>query len=134
LNRQEWLYDEGDDATKAVYISKMDDIRFIAGPIVQRYMDKVEAERQAVQKAEDEKAAKKKEELEAKRKAAEEAKKAAEEAKKAAEEAKKAAEEAKKAAEPKKEQATEDEEMKDADVETLKPDGVEEPGEGEAKK
>jgi len=120
LNRQEWLYDEGDDATKAVYISKMDDIRFIAGPIVQRYMDKVEAERQAVQKAEDEKAAKKKEELEAKRKAAEEAKKAAEEAKKAAE--------------PKKEQATEDEEMKDADVETLKPDGVEEPGEGEAKK
>jgi len=127
LNRQEWLYDEGDDATKAVYISKMDDIRFIAGPIVQRYMDKVEAERQAVQKAEDEKAAKKKEELEAKRKAAEEAKKAAEEAKKAAEEAKKAAE-------PKKEQATEDEEMKDADVETLKPDGVEEPGEGEAKK
>ncbi len=127
MNRQEWLYDEGDDATKAVYISKMDDIRFIAGPIVQRYMDKVEAERQAVQKAEDEKAAKKKEELEAKRKAAEEAKKAAEEAKKAAEEAKKAAE-------PKKEQATEDEEMKDADVETLKPDGVEEPGEGEAKK
>lgn len=93
----------------------MDDIRFIAGPIVQRYMDKVEAERQAVQKAEDEKAAKKKEELEARRKADEEAKKAAE---------------------PKKEQATEDEEMKDADadVETLRPDGVEEPGEAEAKK
>lgn len=110
---QEWLYDEGDDATKAVYVSKMDDIRFIAGPIVQRYMDKVEAERQAVQKAEDEKAAKKKEELEAKRKADEEAKKAAE---------------------PKKEQGKEDEEMKDADVETLRPDAVEEPGDGEAAK
>lgn len=93
----------------------MDDIRFIAGPIVQRHMDKVEAERQAAQKAEDEKAARKKEELEARRKADEEAKKAAAAAA---------------AAEPKKEQ--QDEEMKDVDVETLRPDGVEEPGDGEA--
>ncbi len=106
---QDWLYDEGDDATKAVYVSKMDEIRFIAGPIVQRYMDKVEAERQAVQKVEEEKAAKKKEEMEAK---------------------KKAEEEAKKAAEPKKSEK-EDEDMKDADV--LRPDAVEEPSEGDKK-
>ncbi|KAI9825999.1 MAG: Heat shock protein hsp88 [Sarea resinae] len=99
---EDWLYDEGEDATKAIYVAKMDEIRFVAGPIVQRYMDKVEAERQAV--------------LEAQEKAAA--------AKKADEEARKAAEaEAKKASEPE----TKDEEMKDA--ESIKPDAVEEPGE-----
>lgn len=46
---EEWLYDEGEDATKAVYIAKMDEIRAVAGPIVQRYFDKVEEERQAAQ-------------------------------------------------------------------------------------
>lgn len=92
----------------------MDEIRFVAGPIVGRYMDKIEEERQAVLKAEEEKAAKKRAEAEAK---------------------KKAEEEAKKAAEPKKAEgangATEDTDMKDADV--IQPDGVEEPNE-EAKK
>ncbi|KAI9715604.1 MAG: Heat shock protein hsp88 [Candelaria pacifica] len=97
---EDWLYDEGEDATKAVYVAKMDEIRFVAGPIVQRYLDKVEADRQAILKAQEEAAAAKKAELEAKR----------------ATEA-----EAKKAAEPK------DEEMKDAD--TVKPDAVEEPAE-----
>lgn len=53
----------------------MDEIRFVAGPIVARYMDKVEEERQAAQKIEEEKAAKKKADLEEQRKAAEEAKK-----------------------------------------------------------
>jgi len=101
---EDWLYDEGDDATKAVYVSKMDEIRFVAGPIVQRYLDKVEAERQAVLKVQEEAAAKKREEAEAK---------------------KKAAEEAKKAAEPKKD----DVEMKDADGEAVKPSEVEEPAE-----
>ena len=57
----------------------MDEIRFIAGPIIQRYREKVEAEREAVRKAEEEAAAKKRAELEAQKKAAEEAKKAAEE-------------------------------------------------------
>ena len=82
----------------------MDEIRFVAGPIVQRYLDKVEAERQAVLKAQEEAAAKKREEAEAK---------------------KKAEEEAKKAAEPKK---GEDTEMKDVDGEasSAKPDAVEE--------
>lgn len=81
----------------------MDEIRFVAGPIIQRYNDKIEEERQAVLKAQEEAAAKKKAEAEAK---------------------KKAEEAAKKAAEPK----TEDVEMKDADAEAVKPDGVEEAG------
>lgn len=89
----------------------MDEIRFLAGPIIARYLDKVEEERQAVLKVEEEKAAKKKAELEARRKADEDAKKAAE---------------------PKNEKANaptangttgEDTEMKDAD--SVKPDKVE---------
>ena len=53
----------------------MDEIRFIAGPIVQRYHEKLEAERQAQLKALEEAAAKKKAEEDAKKKAEEEAKK-----------------------------------------------------------
>lgn len=60
----------------------MDEIRFVAGPVVGRYLDKVEEERQAALKIEEEKTAKKRAELEAKKKAEEEAKKAAEPAKK----------------------------------------------------
>lgn len=71
---QDWLYDEGDDASKAVYIAKIDDIHSIAGLIIQRYKDKVEEERQAILKAQEEEAARKRAELEAKRKAEEEAK------------------------------------------------------------
>lgn len=82
----------------------MDEIRFVAGPIVQRYLDKVEAERQAVLKQQEEAAAKKREAAEAKKKAEEEAKKAAEPSKP-------------------------DVDMKDADGETVKPDSVEEPAE-----
>ncbi|KAH8698391.1 Hsp70 chaperone Hsp88 [Talaromyces proteolyticus] len=78
---EDWLYEEGEDTTKAIYVSKMEEIRFIAGPIIQRYMDKIEAERQAVLKAQEEAAAKKKAEQDAKKKAEEEAKKAAEEQK-----------------------------------------------------
>lgn len=75
---EDWLYDEGDDATKAVYVAKIEEIRALAGPVVQRYFDKVEAERQALQeKLEAEKAAKK---------AEEEARKAKEAAEKAAQE------------------------------------------------
>jgi heat shock protein 4 len=46
---QDWLYDEGDDASKGMYVAKMDELRSLAGPVVQRHFDKVEAERQAVQ-------------------------------------------------------------------------------------
>ncbi|KAF2101206.1 heat shock protein Hsp88 [Rhizodiscina lignyota] len=70
---EDWLYDEGDDASKAVYVSKIDDIKSISGPIVQRYMDKVEEERQAILKAQEEEAARKRAEIEARKKAEEEA-------------------------------------------------------------
>jgi heat shock protein 4 len=67
---QDWLYDEGEDATKAVYVAKMDEIRAVAGPIVQRYFDKVEEERAAIRAQEEAEAAKKREMAEAARKAA----------------------------------------------------------------
>ncbi|KAK4697293.1 hypothetical protein P7C71_g773, partial [Lecanoromycetidae sp. Uapishka_2] len=107
---EDWLYDEGEDATRGVYVAKMDEIRFVAGPIIGRYQDKIEEERQAVLKIEEEKAAKKRAEIEAK---------------------KKAEEEAKKAKEAKKQDA--DTEMKDADgtaeaPQGQKADAVEEPG------
>ncbi|KAF5659340.1 heat shock 70kda 4 [Fusarium heterosporum] len=60
---EDWLYEEGEDTTKGVYIAKIDEIRAMAGPIVQRHFEKVEAERQAaLEKAEAERAAKKAEE------------------------------------------------------------------------
>lgn len=63
MDTEDWLYDEGDDASKGVYISKMDELRAMAGPIVQRHFEKVEAERQALQeKLDAEKAAKQAEE------------------------------------------------------------------------
>ncbi|SPO05809.1 probable heat shock protein Hsp88 [Cephalotrichum gorgonifer] len=64
---EDWLYDEGDDASKGVYIAKLDELRAMAGPIVQRHFEKVEGERIAEQ-----------ERIAAKRAAAEEARKAAE--------------------------------------------------------
>jgi len=67
---EDWLYDEGEDATKAVYVAKMDEIRAVAGPIVQRYFDKVEEERAAAQALEDAENAKKREMAEAAKKAA----------------------------------------------------------------
>ncbi|KAL8900305.1 MAG: hypothetical protein Q9192_001128, partial [Flavoplaca navasiana] len=118
---EDWLYDEGDDATRGVYVAKMDEIRFVAGPIVGRYQDKIEEERQAVLKAEEEKLAKKREEQEAKKKAEEEAKRAKEE------------KEGKKAPAPDAAPAAADTEMKDAGEE-IKPDGVEEPTEDAAPK
>ncbi|OJJ63675.1 hypothetical protein ASPSYDRAFT_25728 [Aspergillus sydowii CBS 593.65] len=81
---EDWLYEEGDDTTKSVYVAKLDEIRFVAGPIIQRHREKLDAEREAIQKAQEEEAVKKRAEIEAKRKAEEEAK-AAEEAKKAEE-------------------------------------------------
>ncbi|KAL7895386.1 heat shock protein 70 [Trichoderma sp. SZMC 28014] len=86
---EDWLYDEGDDASKGVYVSKIEEIRALALPVTNRYQEKVEAERRAVQeRVEAEQAAK--------RAAEEEARKAAE---------------AEKAA-----QSGSDQEMKDADA------------------
>jgi heat shock protein 4 len=60
---EDWLYEEGEDTTKGVYVAKIDEIRAMAGPIVQRHFEKVETERQAaLEKAEAERAAKKAEE------------------------------------------------------------------------
>lgn len=83
----------------------MDEIRFVAGPVIQRYQDKIEEERQAVLKAQEEEAARKRAEAEAKKKAEEEAKKAAGEGGAA---------------------TAPDAEMKDVDGEAVKPDSVEE--------
>ncbi|CAI7593469.1 unnamed protein product [Penicillium palitans] len=77
MDTEDWLYEDGEDTTKSVYVAKMDDIRFIAGPIIQRYKEKVEAERDAVRKADEEAAAKRRAEIEAK-KAEENAKKTTE--------------------------------------------------------
>lgn len=68
--KQDWLYDEGEDTTKAVYIAKIDEIRAITGPIVQRYNDKIAEERAAAQAIADAEAAKKREMAEAAKQAA----------------------------------------------------------------
>ena len=94
------MYDDGEDASKAQYVSKMEDIRSVAGPIIQRYNDKIQQEKEAAEKKHQESMAAKQAEIERKKRE---------------EEAKKQAE----APEPK------DAEMTDA--ETTKPDEVEEP-------
>lgn len=75
---EDWLYEDGEDTTKAVYIAKIDEIRALAGPVIQRHFEKVEAERQVVQARVDaERAAKKAAEEEARKQA--EAQKASQE-------------------------------------------------------
>ena len=87
----------------------MEEIRFVAGPIIQRYNDKLEEERQARLKIEEEQ-----------RKADEEKRRKAEEEKKKVDEAIKA--------QKAKENANKDVEMKDADpnAEGQMPDGMDE--------
>lgn len=65
------MYEEGEDTTKAVYIAKIDEIRAMAGPISQRYFDKVETDRQALQAKLDAEAAAKKASSDEARKGAE---------------------------------------------------------------
>ncbi|KAF2837305.1 heat shock protein Hsp88 [Patellaria atrata CBS 101060] len=72
-NSEDWLYDEGEDTTKAAYVAKIDEIRAIAGPIIQRYNDKIEEERQAILRQQEEAIAAKRAELEAQKKAQQEA-------------------------------------------------------------
>lgn len=78
---QDWLYEDGEDTTKAVYVAKMDEIRALAGPVFQKHFEKVEAERQASQARAD--AARAAKEEEARKQA--EAQKAAEAANKGSE-------------------------------------------------
>jgi len=98
---EDWLYDEGEDSTKAKYISKKDDIRAIAGPIIQRYNDKIEAERQAVMEKHQKEHAQKQAEIERKKRETE----------------------AKAQADA---PQTEEKDTEMTDAETVKPDGVEE--------
>ncbi|KAF2762145.1 putative heat shock protein Hsp88 [Pseudovirgaria hyperparasitica] len=64
---EDWLYEDGEDASKAVYISKAEEIRASAATIITRYNDKIEEERQAKLKAQEEAAAAKRAEQEAKK-------------------------------------------------------------------
>ncbi|KAK0628063.1 Heat shock protein hsp88 [Lasiodiplodia hormozganensis] len=80
---EDWLYEEGEDTTKAVYVSKIEEIRALAGPVIQRYNDKLMAELESKRKAEEEVAAAKRAEIEAQKKAEEEKKKAEEAAQQA---------------------------------------------------
>ncbi|KAF8249776.1 heat shock protein 70 [Wilcoxina mikolae CBS 423.85] len=44
---EDWLYSEGEDTTKAVYIARMEELRAVIAPIAQRYFDKEEEKRQS---------------------------------------------------------------------------------------
>ncbi|TKA72856.1 Heat shock protein hsp88 [Friedmanniomyces simplex] len=82
---EDWLYDDGEDATKAQYIAKLDELRASAGPIIQRFNDKRQEEEDARRAAQEQAAAAKKAQDDAAKKAADEARKADEEARKKAE-------------------------------------------------
>ncbi|KAL9533966.1 heat shock protein [Sphaerulina musiva] len=110
---EDWLYEDGEDAKKAQYVAKFEELRASAALIISRFNEKRQEEEEARRKIEEEAAAK--------RKAADDARRAAEaEKKKAEEDAKKAA--------GKESDAKPDEEMKDApaDAEGEKPADVEE--------
>ncbi|KAI7652900.1 Heat shock protein, partial [Hortaea werneckii] len=108
---EDWIYDDGDDATKAQYVAKLEELRATAGPVVQRFNDKRMEEEEARRKAAEEAAAAERAQDEAAKQAAEEQRAAAEAAKKLQEQ-----------------NASKDEEMKDApaDAEGEKPANVEE--------
>ncbi|KAI5839213.1 heat shock protein 70 family [Morchella snyderi] len=53
-NAEDWLYNDGEDATKSVYIAKIEELRSAVGPIAQRYFDKEEEKRSAERAKRDE--------------------------------------------------------------------------------
>ncbi|KAL0264965.1 adenyl-nucleotide exchange factor sse1 [Diplodia seriata] len=73
---EDWLYEDGEDTTKAVYVAKIEEIRALAGPVIQRYNDKLMEELEAKRKVEEEAAAAKRAEIEARQKAEAEKKQA----------------------------------------------------------
>lgn len=78
---EEWLYDEGEDASKNAYIAKMEELLSLGGPIRQRLLDAQEKERQEQIRIQQEREAEEKrirDEAEAAKKAQEEASKPAE--------------------------------------------------------
>lgn len=100
---EDWLYEDGEDATKAQYISKHEELRSVAASVIQRFNERRQQE-------EDERRAKAEAEAEKQRQLEEEKRQADLEAKAAAEAAKKMADQraAQEAAQ------KPDEEMKDA--------------------
>lgn len=60
---EEWLYDEGEDARKAAYIQKYEELRSVAGIIGQRYFDHEEEKRQKNRENDEAEAAKRAAEL-----------------------------------------------------------------------
>uniref|UniRef100_A0A1D1Y0R5 Heat shock protein Hsp88 n=1 Tax=Anthurium amnicola TaxID=1678845 RepID=A0A1D1Y0R5_9ARAE len=44
-NTENWLYDEGEDATKSIYIEKLDELKKYGNPIVERYRESEERPR-----------------------------------------------------------------------------------------
>ncbi|KAF9427030.1 adenyl-nucleotide exchange factor sse1 [Entomortierella beljakovae] len=36
---ENWLYDEGDEATKSIYIAKLEELQVVGGPVIQRYRE-----------------------------------------------------------------------------------------------
>ncbi|KAJ4376947.1 adenyl-nucleotide exchange factor sse1 [Didymella sp. IMI 355093] len=97
---EDWLYEDGEDASKAQYVSKKEDIRSIAGPIIQRYNDKLQEEESKKREKWEKEAAAKQAEIERQKREAE----------------------AKKGDAPQ----TEEKDTEMADAETTKPDSVEE--------
>ncbi|UPX10311.1 adenyl-nucleotide exchange factor sse1 [Ascochyta rabiei] len=68
---EDWLYEDGEDASKAQYVSKKEDIRSIAGPIVQRYNDKLQEEESKKREKWEKEAAAKQAEIERQKREAE---------------------------------------------------------------
>jgi heat shock protein 4 len=97
---EDWLYEDGEDASKALYVSKKEDIRSIAGPIIQRYNDKLQEEESKKREKWEKEAASKQAEIERQKREAE----------------------AKKGDAP----APEEKDAEMPDAETTKPDAVEE--------
>ncbi|KAL1599026.1 adenyl-nucleotide exchange factor sse1 [Nothophoma quercina] len=97
---EDWLYEDGEDASKAQYVSKKEDIRSIAGPIIQRYNDKLQEEESKKREKWEKEAAAKQAEIERQKREAE----------------------AKKGDAPQ----TEEKDTEMPDAETTKPDAVEE--------
>lgn len=51
MDTEEWLYDEGEDATKAQYVAKYEELASLGNLVRGRYLNKIEEERQAKQAA-----------------------------------------------------------------------------------
>lgn len=96
---EDWLYGDGEDASKAQYVAKFEELNAVGGVIKGRYLQAENEKKEAEQRKKDEEARK-----------VEEAREAAAAAAFAAAQKEKAAKE-----EPKKEESKEDEEMRDVD-------------------